>query len=167
MDRDKLFKPFSGLCVPEHYPQTHPLTPDSINYFFLRQGHVIEYYQPAPGQKRIVVFFWEAPDCVIPCHAYDSILEPLDKIDKMTITYGGMIMALRRFPLMRDFYQVARWKYHQKMEARLHTLSHLGPKERLAKLEMEHPWVFNLVREEDIANYLRLNVGILRRLRGR
>jgi len=166
MDRGKLFRPFSGLNVPEHYPQTQPLTPESINYFFLKKGHMIEYYQPGPEQRRIVVFFWEAPECVIPSHAFHSILEPLDRIEKMTIRYGGMIRVLRRFPLMRDFYRKARWMHHEKMEARLYALWHLGPKERLAKLEREHPWVFDLVKEEDIANYLRLNVGILRRLRG-
>jgi hypothetical protein len=42
----------------------------------------------------------------------------------------------------------------------------MGPKERLKQLEKEQPWVFDLAEEEDIANYLRLNVGVLRRLRG-
>ena len=94
-------------------------------------------------------------------------LEPLDETEKMTTTYGTMIMALRRFPLFADIYRMERLKYYEKMEARMYALAHLGPKERLAKLEKEQPWVFDLVREEDIASYLRLNVGILRRLKGR
>jgi hypothetical protein len=57
-----------------------------------------------------------------------------------------------------------RWKYQEKVKARIYTLTHLEPKERLAQLEEDQPWVFDLVREEDIASYLRLNVGILKRL---
>ena len=30
----------------------------------------------------------------------------------------------------------------------MYTLAHLGPKERLAKLEKDQPWVFDLVPEE-------------------
>jgi hypothetical protein len=59
---------------------------------------------------------------------------------------------------------MVRWKYQEKVRARLDSLTLLSPKERLAQLEKEQPWVFDLVREEDIANYLRLNVGVLKRL---
>ena len=73
-------------------------------------------------------------------------------------------MSLRRFPLFADCYRMMRWKYQEKVKARIYTLTHLEPKERLAQLEEDQPWVFDLVREEDIASYLRLNVGILKRL---
>jgi hypothetical protein len=125
---------------------------------------MIEYFKIGPGKKRVVALFWEAPEGVIPSHAYRSIFEPLDETLGMTVRVGNMFEALRQYPFLAECYRGVRRKYREKVKARLDALTYLGPKERLAKLELEQPWVFDLVPEEDIANYLRLNVGIVKRL---
>jgi hypothetical protein len=156
----------TGTDVHVKFPQKRPLSPDSINHFYLEEGHMMEYYKIGPEEKRIVVFFWEAKEFVIPSHAYHSIFKPLDETVTSAIAYGKMIRQLRCDPQFRGYYHETKFDYRVKVNGRLNILYTLGPKERLAKLEKEQPWVFDLVEEEDNANYLRLNVGVLRRLRG-
>jgi len=127
----------------------------------------MEYYTIGPEEKRIVAFFWEENELVIPSNNFHSIFKPLDEIMTGTVTYGKMIRNLREDREFRKSYRDWKSDYRVKEDERLKMLFGMAPKERLAKLKKEQPWVFGLVREEDIANYLRLNVGVLRRLRGK
>jgi hypothetical protein len=165
MRRRTLFHFLTGTDVTVKTPRKRPLTPDAINHFFLEKGHVMEYYKVGPEEKRVVALFWGPGELVIPSHPKSIFLE-LDEITTGVVTYGKMIRQLRRDPAFRGDYRFFKWEYKKKENERLVAVLTMGPKERLAKLEEEQPWVFDLVAEEDIANYLRLNVGILRRLRG-
>ena len=116
--------------------------------------------------QRAVVLFWGPGDLVIPSHPKSIFLE-LNEITTGVVTYGKMIRQLRRDPAFRVDYRFFKYEYQKKENARLIALLTMRPKERLAELEKEQPWVFDLAAEEDIANYLRLNVGVFRKPRGR
>src|ERR1700723_2171199 len=96
-----LFHSLTEIDPATKFARKSPLTPDSINHFFLESGHMMEYYELGPEGKRIVALFWEAGELVIPSHAQSKFLGLDELRPGAVIPYGSMIRALRSDPDFR------------------------------------------------------------------
>jgi len=53
-------------------------------------------------------------------------------------------------------------RYREKVRARVHAMQSLTAPERYAQLKATQPWVLELAKEEDVANYLGISVRMLK-----
>ena len=60
--------------------QPAPPKPDTVNYFFLEQGHVMEYFRFGPADKKIVSLFFGPGEFVLPSHLHFSCFGMLDEV---------------------------------------------------------------------------------------
>jgi hypothetical protein len=140
-----------------------PLTPDSVNYFFIENGHVMEYY-PLVEEKVIAMFF--GPMELVPMsHLVCSRFEFFDGATAGILKHGDVFRLLRRDPDFARMYREAELEYRKKVAERLYILRNLGPRERFMHLLMSQSWVLEMVMEEDVANYLDVSVKLLRKLK--
>ena len=64
-------------------------------------------------------------------------------------------------------YREIQRRYWAKVEDRIRVYWYLSAKERFDHLEATQPWVLELAREGDIANYLHVSVVLLKEFRER
>jgi hypothetical protein len=166
MRRRTLYHILTGADVSVKIPRKRPLTPDAINYFYLEKGHVMEYYEIGQLKKRVVALFWGPNELVIPS-SNASKFDWLDEVQPTAPTYGKIIRKLRHDPMFWEDYRDMKAWYREKVNERLVAMYTMGPKQRLEELAQRQPWVFDLVEEEDVSNYLKLTVGVSRRLKGK
>lgn len=155
-----LFHELTGVDSSDRPEKIKPLTPDTVNYFFNENGHVMEYYE-GENEKIIALFFgpWEF---VLPSHVDYSRFTVFDG-DKVGIfTYRKVIRGLRRDPWLADMYRVAEEVYRKKVADRIYVARHFTARERFDHLMATQPWVLELAEKEDVANYLGVEVWELR-----
>lgn len=159
-----LFHELTGVDprVKPDYPAV--LTPDTVNYFFLSKGHVMEYYRIGPQAKKVVALFFGPEEFVLPGHAAFSCFEALDDAATDQLTYGTVIRALRNFTDAGNEYRKIQERYRRKVAERVRMMTLMPAEERFAHLKATQPWVLELAKEEDVANYLGMAVGMLRKL---
>jgi hypothetical protein len=138
------------------------LTPDMVSYFFLAKGHVMEFYRIGPQAKKVVALFFGPEEFVLPSHHNFSGFAALDKVEVENLSHGTVIRALRNFEGANIQYRKIQERYREKVRARVHSMQSLTARERYAQLKAEQPWVLELAKEEDVANYLGISVGMLR-----
>jgi hypothetical protein len=138
------------------------LTPDTVSYFFLAKGHVMEFYRIGPQAKKAVALFFGPEEFVLPSHHDFSGFAPLDKVEVANLSHGTIIRALRNFEGANIQYRVIQERYREKVRARVHAMQSLTAPERFAQLKATQPWVLELAKEEDVANYLGISVRMLR-----
>ena len=114
MDRRILADTLTDMNIFGQFPARKPPTPDSINHFMLRKGHIIEYIKLGAEKKRLIVFFWEAPELRYSDHNYHSILEPLDETEKMTIYLWRDDHGVAAISAFCGYYRMVRWKITRK-----------------------------------------------------
>lgn len=155
-----LFEELTGEDRRTRPEKNKPLRPDTINYFFVEEGHVMEYYQ-ADDEKIVALFFgpWEF---VLPSHADYSRFTFFDRCMNGAFMHGQVIRALRRDPELAEMYRVTQEEYRKKVADRIYVARNYTPKERFMHLMEMQPWVFELPEEEDVANYLDVEVWQLR-----
>jgi hypothetical protein len=136
-----------------------PPKPDTVHYFFLERGYVMEYFQA--GDQRIVALFFGPGEFVIPADIDRSCFEMLDSVIAESVTYGAVIRALRNYADADLQYRKIQQCYREKVAERLKVLG-LPPVERFAWLRVKQPWVLELVAERDVADYLGISVEVLR-----
>jgi hypothetical protein len=139
------------------------LTPDSVNYSYLVKGHVMEYYLIGRQAKKMVALFFGPEEYVIKSHAAFSTLECLDDASIESLPYGAIFRALRH-PEVAATYREIQMEYRRKVADRIHSMKSMTAPERFAHLKATQPWVFDVVEEEDVANYLGVSVGMLEEL---
>lgn len=163
MIKKTLFHELTGADPSMKAVKLKPLTADTVNYFFIETGHAMEYYRE--GDEKIVALFFGPMELVLPSHLVYSRFKVFDGDMVSITTHGKMIRHLRRDPVLRRMYRDWAMEYRAKVAERLFVAQDLGPAERFAHLKETQPWVLELVEEEDVANYLGVEVGVLRRLR--
>lgn len=145
--------------------QPAPPKPDTVNYFFLEQGHVMEYFRFGPADKKIVSLFFGPGEFVLPSHLHFSCFGMLDEVVTDPLTYGTVIRALRNYGDADKQYRKIQQRYRQKVASRMIMRYSLTASEQYAALKATQPWVLDLAAEDDVANYLGVSVGMLGRLR--
>jgi len=80
------------------------------------------------------------------------------------LSHRAIIRALRNFEGANIQYRVIQERYREKVRARVHAMQSLAAPERYAQLKAAQPWVLDLAKEEDVANYLGVTVKMLRGL---
>lgn len=160
-----LFHELTGVdpCVKADHPT--PLAPDTVSYFFLAKGHVMEYYRIGPQAKKVVALFFGPEEFVLPSHNDFSSFAALDTVDTEELSHSTIIRALRNFEGANIQYRKIQERYREKVRARVHSMQALPAPERFAQLKASQPWVLELATEEDVANYLGISVGMLKGLR--
>jgi hypothetical protein len=139
------------------------LAPDSVNYFFIEDGYVMEYY-PVEGGKIIAMFFGPM-ELVLPSHLAYSRYHFFDGTIAGSMMHGDVFRCLRRYPIFAAIYQEAELDYRKRVAERLYVAENLTDLERFAHLKATQPWVLEVAAEEDVANYLDVSVAVLRKLR--
>jgi hypothetical protein len=138
------------------------LTPDTVSYFFLAKGHVMEFYRIGPQAKKVVALFFGPEEFVLPSHTDFSGFAALDKVETEELSHRTIVRALRNFEGANIQYRVIQERYREKVRARVHAMQSLAAPERYAQLKAAQPWVLDLAKEEDVANYLGISVRMLR-----
>jgi len=163
MIKRTLFHELIGDDPRNEVVQPKVLTPDSVNYFFIENGHVMEYY-PCEEEKIIVMFF--GPMELVPMsHLVCSRFQFFDDAMVGIVKHGDVFRLLRQDPDFARMYREAEQDYRMKVAQRLYVLRNLGPRERFMHLLMSQAWVLEMVAEEDVANYLDVSVNELRRIK--
>jgi hypothetical protein len=158
-----LFHELTGVDPRIKADQPALLTPDTVNYFFLAKGHMMEYYRIGPQAKKVVALFFGPEEFVLPSHTDFSTFVVLDTADTEQLSHGAIIRALRNFEGANIQYRVIQERYQEKVRARVYAMQSLTAPERFGRLKAEQPWVLELATEEDVANYLGISVGMLGR----
>jgi hypothetical protein len=164
MLKKTLFHELTGADIRANSERPTPLTPDTVNHFFLKSGHVMEFFQIGDDAKKVVSLFFGPEEYVLPSHYAFSTFVGLDKTTIAELSYGSIIRTLRKFPAAAFQYRGVREGYQKKVAERVRSLD-MTVSDRFAHLKATQPWVLKLAKEGDIANYLRISVSILRELR--
>jgi len=162
MRKKTLFHELTGVDPRIKGDRPTLLTPDTVSYFFLAKGHVMEFYRIGPQAKKVVALFFGPEEFVLPSHTDFSGFAALDKVETEELSHRTIIRALRNFEGANIQYRVIQERYREKVRARVHAMQSLAAPERYAQLKATQPWVLELAKEEDVANYLGVTVKMLR-----
>jgi hypothetical protein len=138
-----------------------PLTPDTVNYFLLENGHAMEYYRV--DDERMVALFFGPWELVLPSYIEYSGFKVFDGDMVGIFKHGDMIRCLRHDPILVDLYRESVKNYRRKVAERLYVARNFTPWERYMHLQGTQPWVFELAAKADVANYLGVSVRMLRK----
>jgi len=165
MRNNSLFYALTGIDPNDkRFRPTVELNPETYNFGILEKGHVMEYILIKPDNKKIVTLFFGPKETVVQCRPSLSTMVSLDNVKIGNFTYGGIIGTLHQFPESHLIYQELRRKYNEKVADRLQSIQTMTPQERFRRLHATQPWVFALAGKEDIASYLGISVGMLRKM---
>jgi hypothetical protein len=163
MRNHTLFYALTGIDPQDKsFRPTVDLKPDTQSFLLLEKGHMMEYIPVEPGNKKLIALFFGPGETVIKCHPFSTMVT-LDRAESSGLTYGHIIGTLHQFPESQLQYQELRKKYNEKVADRLR-IQTITPHERFRHLYATQPWVFALVGREDIASYLGVTVGVLRKM---
>lgn len=174
MQKNQLFNYLVGL--PDDYRSFKgfpPLKPQEENYFFLAKGYVMEYLLIVdmnisdPPAEKIISLFWGPEEFVIPSHPKCFHLIALGKAKRESFTYSAVFGALRKFPQSKVYYKELKQRYQEKVEDRIRSLETMTGEQRFHHLKATMPGIFAVAKKEDIAAYLRIPIGMLRKLEGK
>jgi hypothetical protein len=165
MIKKTLFHELTGLDPQVMGLKPSPVTPESISYTLLFSGYLMEYFRVGPNGKKVVALFWGPQEHVVPSHRGLSKFHSLKDGTYKKVTHEEMLHCLRRYGGVREVYWQMRELYRNKVADRIYMAQHMTPAERYAHVEATQPWVFELAEKEDIASYLRVDVGELEGLR--
>jgi hypothetical protein len=123
---------------------------------FIAKGHVMEFIDLGLPNKKIVSLFFGPNEFVVRCHPFSKLVA-LDDMTIQTFTHGNVVDLLRKFPETHHHYRSIRKIYQEKVAARQASLTLMSERERFEDMLQKQPWILELAKLKDIADYLNIS----------
>lgn len=128
--------------------------PDLVK--FLVGGTLIEYINN--NGKRKVLRFFNLAFILVPLYP-ESIIESIGVgCCIMTLTRKQVMRLLRTEEEVRDSYRHVKRNYLESVREYNEDLETKTPGERYCDLIQDHPWVLEMINQEDLASYLNISL---------